>query len=789
MRCSRFLIWFTILLLPLTTTAQTPVQTVYGIVTDGESKKPLPGVLVVNINNTQLNAYTNEDGHYSIANVPVGRESFRFTFLGYEEAIVNEVMVTSGKQFQLNISMNEEAKALNEVQVTFVKDRTRAMNDFATVSSRNFSVEEAKRYAASVADPARMAQNFAGVSNNGDLENQIVVRGNSPKGILWRLEGIEIPNPNHFSELGNSGGAISMLNANTLGTTDFYTGAFPPEIGNALSGVFDLSFRNGNTERAEHTICVGTLGAEIATEGPFKKGKYASYLIDYRYSTLKLIEDYLRLQGLVPNYQDVTFKINIPTKKAGIFSMFGLGGYNTAYSDPPRDSSQWDDNRPNLKLTQKSLMGTVGIGHQYFTSSDAYIKTILSFSYDDAKKDVDTLDVTGNYAPKAVQHSAYRNSALRLSAYYNDKLDNHHTIRTGIVAQQLNYSLNENYLDFGDKTWKNVLNGNGGTQLYQAYIQWKYKKDEHLTFVSGLHGSYYALNGKYSIEPRGAATYQMNKSRLALSAGMHSKPEHISTYLFQNASLGQTTYYPNKNLDLLRAMHTVLAYDQQLTPKSRMKIELYYQYLYNIPVESDSSSGFSILNAETLFSLIDSKPLVSKGTGQNYGVDVTLEKPLSDDYYVLIAGSLFRSTYTTYSGESYRGHFDRGYQLNVVGGKEFNINRKGKTIIGLNAKVLYSGGQRESPIDTAASIAAGRAQYVQGQYFTQQLPYYFRIDASTYLKFNGKKATHSIEIDLQNVTNRMNLYYTAFDPRDGKVKRFDQTGFIPTVSYRIDFHR
>lgn len=417
------------------------------------------------------------------------------------------------------------------------------------------------------------------------------------------------------------------------------------------------------------------------------------------------------------------------------------------------------------------------------------MKTILSYSYDDAKKDVDTLDISDNYTPKAVQHSAYRNSALRLSTFYNDKLNSHHTIRTGIIAQQLNYSLNETYIDFGDKTWKNVLDGKGGTQLYQAYLQWKYKKNEHLTFVSGLHGSYYALNDKYSIEPKAAATYQMDKSRLALSAGMHSKPEHISTYLFQNASLGQVNTYPNKNLDLLRAVHTVLAYDQMLTPKSRIKIELYYQYLYKIPVESDSNSGFSILNAETLFSLIDSKPLVSKGTGQNYGVDMTLEKPLADDYYVLIAASLFRSLYTTFAGETYRGHFDRGYQLNVVGGKEFNIKHRGKTIIGVNAKVLYSGGQRESPIDTAASVVAGRAQYVQGQYFTQQLPYYFRIDAGTYLKFNRPKATHSIEIDLQNITNRMNLYYTAFDPRDNRVKRFDQTGFVPTISYRIDFHR
>jgi hypothetical protein len=355
--------------------------------------------------------------------------------------------------------------------------------------------------------------------------------------------------------------------------------------------------------------------------------------------------------------------------------------------------------------------------------------------------------------------------------------------------QQLSYSLNEEYLDFGTKQWRNVLNGSGSTQLYQAYFQWKYRRTDHWTFVSGLHGSYYALNGRYSIEPRAAATYQMRTSKVALSAGLHSKPEHISTYLFQNAASGTATYYPNKNLDLLRAFHTVLAFDQVLPFKSRMKVELYYQYLYNIPVESDSNSGFSIINAETLFSLLDTKPLSSTGTGKNYGVDITLERPLADDFYLLFTGSLFRSTYTTYSGVEYRSHYDRGYQLNAIGGKEFSLSKKGRTFLGLNAKVLYSGGQRESPIDVTASIASGRTEYVAGQYYTMQLPYYFRIDGSLYLKMNRKKATHSLEIDIQNINNRMNLYYIYYDARDQRVKTIDQAGIVPTISYRIDFHQ
>jgi len=224
-------------------------QKVRGRVVDAESKQPLVGVIVVAKSDNQLNAVTDEDGYFSISNVPVGRQSFMFQYMGYEPATASEVLVTSGKELELNMSLTESLQNLEEVTISATRQSDKALNEFATISSRSISVEETKRYAGTFADPARMAQNFMGVSNGGDMFNGIIVRGNSPKNVLWRLEGIEIPNPNHFSGLGTTGGAISMLNANVLGTSDFYTGAFPAEMGNALSGVFDMKFRNGNTEK------------------------------------------------------------------------------------------------------------------------------------------------------------------------------------------------------------------------------------------------------------------------------------------------------------------------------------------------------------------------------------------------------------------------------------------------------------------------------------------------------------------------------------------------------------
>lgn len=790
MHRSLYTLIFLITLFPLLSTAQTSAltQNIRGQVLDAESKKPIEGVVVLLMADKQKNAMTDSSGYYILQNIPVGRQSFQFIIVGYEPRTVAEVLVTSGKELELNVLLTENYTSLQEVNVSANKDRNKAMNEFATVSARSFSVEETKRFAASVSDPARMAQNFMGVSNNDDLENGIVVRGNSPKGILWRLEGIEIPNPNHFGSLSTSGGAVSMLNASMLGTSDFYTGAFPAEIGNALSGAFDLQFRNGNTARREHTFQLGTLGAEVATEGPFKMGGKASYLVNYRYSTLTLLQGYFDLGGVLPAYQDASFKLNFPTKKMGTFSVFGLWGYNIATKDPDKDSTKWTDDNPNFKLRADGMLAVGGVTHQYFVNSHAYIKTIVSASYDDGKTNVDTLNPSNNYAEIPTQKSLSSNTALRATVMYNNKINSRNTFRTGVVAQFLSFDIDENLFDRGAMVWKTLIRSNGSTQYYQAYAQWKTRVNQHIIATGGVHASYYVLNNKYSIEPRASVSYNAKKNTFTLATGLHSKPEHISTYLYSNATQGTAITYPNKNLDLLRAAHMVLGFDRPLPFKTRLKVEAYYQHLYSIPVEADSTSGFSVINAENIYSLLDTKPLVSNGTGRNYGIDMSIERPFNNGYYILATGSVFRSLYTNYKGEEYNTLFNRGYQLNVLGGKEFKLNNTGKTLLGINGKFLYSGGLRESVIDVPTSMAQRKTVYYTGQYYTIQGTPYQRVDGSMYIKFNRKRATHSIQFDAQNIFNRKNYFYSFFDRRSGIVKTVYQTGFIPNLAYRVEFH-
>ncbi len=764
-------------------------QTVRGIVTDAESKQPLPGVVVVLVSDNKKAAVTDENGYFSITGIPVGRSSFLFSYMGFEPYTASEVPVISGKELQLNVSLRESLKQLDEVTISAHKDKARPINEFATVSARSFSVEETRRYAASFADPARMVMNFPGVSNAGDGDNGIVVRGNSPKGVLWRLEGIEIPNPNHFTAQGTSGGAISMLNANTLGNSDFYTGAFVPEIGNALSGAFDLNLRNGNTERYEHTVQVGTLGVEVATEGPFQKGKKASYLFNYRYSTLALLKDFIGLGAQLPDYQDASFKLFFPTEKAGTFTVFGLGGYNKVYQNAEPDSAKWDADNTNISFDNKAMMGVAGVSHQIFIDKESYIKTIVSASYDKATTYADTLNVTDAYRKVPVENSDIRNTAYRVSLMYNRKINARNTFRAGAIGQQLAYDMNYEYFDGADKRWKDILTGDGSTQYYQAYLQLKSRLSEKLTMVAGAHGSYYALNGKYSVEPRASFSYQLTgKDKVTLASGLHSKPEHISTYMFQDGAKGQNFTYPNKNLDLLRAFHTVLGYETVLPWNLRLKVETYYQHLYSIPVAKDSIGSFSIINAESAYSLLGTNPLVSEGTGRNYGIDVSFERPFANSFYAIVAGSVYKSTYVDYMGKEYNTRFNRGHQLNIIAGKEFKLTASGKKVLGLNGKILYSGGMREPVIDVTKSVSESKTVYVPGSYFTVQNPAYFRTDIGVYYKFNTRRATHSIQLDVQNVTNRANYYFSYFDAGTGAVKQVNQLGLLPNLSYRIDFH-
>lgn len=777
------------ILLPVFSAVAQPKQTqhIRGTITDADSKRPIASA-TIRLQGGDIAAISDSLGQFFLPGVAIGRQTLLISSVGYEDRQVADIMVSSGKESFINVSLVEKLLQLQNVQVTGRRRSSRALNEFASASSRSFSVEDTRKYPVAVFDPARMAMNFPGVSANGDFGNEIVVRGNSPKGMLWRLEGIEIPSPNHFTSLGNSGGAISMLSSSTLGTSDFFTGAFPAEYGNASSGVFDLNLRNGNTHKREYAFMIGALGIEAAAEGYFKKGSQASYLINYRYSTLALLNKMIDFSGsYLPEYQDISFKINLPAKRWGTFSLFGLGGSNQSSNEPVADSSKWDEEEGNFFSVEKGKTGVAGISHQYFFNKKAYLKTTLALTYNSVFMDADTLNIEEAYKAEPILRQRTKDIASRGSIFYNFKVDARNAFRAGLVASHLRFNYAEVHYDEPSGEYVTGLNLAGNNNYLQAYAQWKYRAGNNLIFSGGLHGTYFDVNKSWSIEPRVSVQFRPdNFQTFTIAAGLHTKPEHLSTYYFQPEGAAPGTL-PNKSLALPKSIHTVLAYERLMGKGIQLKAEAYFQHLYKVGVEARENSDFSLINQASFWDLFGKEALVSSGSGMNAGVDISVEKALRNGFYMLSSGSLFTSTYTNYSGDKYNTRFNRGYQANLVGGKEWKVGRGRNRVFGINAKVLASGGLRNSPIDLEASIIAGEKVLVANRYYTDRGPVYFRTDFSVSYRINSRNLSQILMIDIQNVTNRQNLFGEYYDNESQTIKQANQMGLVPIFNYRIEF--
>ena len=772
-------------------------QNIRGTVVDKESQSPLIGAEVAVLSASELmGTVTDLDGSFKIENLPVGRQTLQISYLGYEPMTLPNLLLTSGKELVLKLELVESATTLEVATVTAKLDKTKSLNEMATVSARSFSVEETARYAGSFYDPARMASNYAGVSmgSSDDLSNEIVIRGNSPRGVMWRLEGIEIPSPNHFGSMGGSGGGISMLSSSTLSNSDFYTGAFPSEFGNALSGVFDLNMRNGNNEQREYAFMLGVLGVEAAAEGPFSQnnGK-GSYLLNFRYSTLALLDAAgLSPAGdVAPKYSDLSFKLNMPTERAGTFALFGLGGQNTISFSPEVPENETED-YDEWGFSETRHMGTIGLSHRILLSDHSYLRTVAVASTEMVLEEDYWLDPARGFGRHYDEKTNVTNNSFRFSTMYNHKVNARNTFRSGLIVSRLSLDLEH----FDDDDFENekgdgqikLFDNHGETSFLQGYSQWKHRLNEQWTLNAGFHYSHLTLNHRFSLEPRASIQWKIDgKQSLSASAGLHSKMEHLATYLFEGTFGDGTMRLPNKGLGLSKSMHSVLGYDRRLGENMRLKTEVYYQHLYDLPVENVPGSTYSIVNAFDIWDIIGAEKTSNEGTGRNYGIDLTVEKFFSDGYYFLLTGSVYKSEYTDIGGQRHPTRFDGRYSSTLLGGKEFKVGKNKKNILGFNGKFILTGGNRYTPVNLEASIRDGEQVNFDDRPFEAKAGDYARLDLGVSYRINRSKLTHTIMLDIQNVTNRQNLYSLYYDNDTQQLEKFTQTGFFPIFNYRVEF--
>ncbi|MBL7942521.1 MAG: TonB-dependent receptor [Flavobacteriales bacterium] len=806
-----------ICLCALSSASQQMSQTVRGSVLDADTRGPLTGAAVMVYKDGVLlkGATTDEDGLFRLTEIPAGRFSLRVVLTGYSNYQIDGVELTSAKELIIEILLSPIVTDMDEVVVRSAREGE-VRNEMSTISSREFSVEETDRYAGSRGDPARMASNFAGVQGADDSRNDIVIRGNSPQGVLWRMEGVDLPNPNHFNIPGTAGGPVSIINNKYLANSDFYTGAFPAEFGNCTAGVFDLRMRNGNNESSEHSAQFGFLGTELFTEGPLSKTSGASYLAGFRYSTVKMFS----LLGIdigtsaVPRYYDGVFRLSFPMKNRSNFSTWGIFGSSSVdilisdQTDPDETNLYGENDRDQYYSTGMFAWGntyTRSFGEKTFMKTSlAFTSSVVDSYHELVYRHIDT---EGNFAVDSLSPLLdYRFDEKRIAFSHavNHRFNPKWLLRAGIMADLQLWSMIDSVRIIDTSacdyySWQTRWDNSDNGWLLRSYAQIKYRPNDKFSVTGGLHASAFTLNHSYSApEPRLGFLYQWTPTfSIRGGAGIHSQLQPSYMYFYKPGApsctivpdvYDQPGYMPNRNMGLTQSIHYVLGAQKIAWEKVRVLAEVYLQDLRRVPVEINPSS-FSLVNTGAGFSRFFPGHLTNEGVARNVGAELTVERFFHHHWLALFTASVFDATYRGSDGVWRNTDFNGGYALNVLASREWPVGKNSKLITG--AKLTTAGGRWYGPADEDASNQAREVVYVDSLRNTLQFAPYFRFDVKVNFRFNRKNTSHDIGLDLVNLGNRQNVLKLTWAPDDvadtPDIREEYQLGFLPIFYYRVDF--
>ncbi|MDZ7878888.1 MAG: carboxypeptidase-like regulatory domain-containing protein [Saprospiraceae bacterium] len=785
----------TLIFLNFATTIHAQItQILRGTILDKQSESPLVGAAVqVKDFVPMLGAVTDENGNFAIKNVPTGRYTLVVSFIGYNNATLPNIVVNAGKETVLTLNLEESVTKLDAVVVSGKVEKTATNNELATISARQFNVEEVQRFSGGRGDVSRLAANFAGVAIANDSRNDIVIRGNSPTGVLWRLEGVPIPNPNHFSTLGTTGGPVSALNPNMIRNSDFMTSAFPAEYGNATAGVFDIGLRKGNREKFETTIQLGAFtGLEGMVEGPLSKkgkdGQNGAFVVAYRHSFVELAQKAGINVGTsaLPLYKDLTFNLDLAQTKLGKFSIFGLGATSSIdFLSDVVDSADVYAVK-NQDAYAASRLGVLGVRHNLIINPNTYIRTVVSGSY--SGNTYNEYRDKGNELKRHQFDANDQQMSYRVSSFINKKFSAKLTTRTGFLYQNLGLDINTR-----DRTnspdWIPVRKFDGAMNLLEAYNQTQFKPSDLVTINGGVHVQYLDINKTSAIEPRLAVNYHISpKQSLNIGYGLHTQMQPLPVFFFEEKQADGTFKNLNRDLDFTKSHHFVLGYDLKPSSDWHVKAEIYYQILRGVPVEKKLSS-FSMLNTGADFGFPQIGSLINTGEGKNAGIELTIEKFFSKGWYMLGTASLFDSKYKGSDGIERNTAFNGKYVANILAGKEIKFGKSKKNAFTFDTKFTTAGGRPFTPIDLVASKAAGREVRDWARPFSENLDNYLRWDVKLGVTMNSakRKFTQTFFLDFQNVTSRRNVFSQSYSVAQNRIYKTYQIGFFPDVLWRVQF--
>jgi hypothetical protein len=760
----RLIIFF--VAISISSLGQKLTQSFSGTVKDAWSQKPvsLANISLYADGNLVLGSVTDSTGHFLINEIELGRYRLVVSYTGYQ-SFESELLIISGKTQRMDIQLQESKTMLEEVVIS--------PSSISTPNATTIPIEKALRVPANFFDPVRMLTSYPGVVTANDQSNAIVVKGYSPNAIGWRLQGLDILNPNHLANAGTfsdkpvaNGGGVNVLSAQLLDRTNFYSGSLPVQYGNALSGIMDMTLRSGNTDKVQYTAQASLIGLDVAAEGPIDKKKKSSFVANYRYSTVGLLSQMgIDFGGEQINFQDFSFNLNVPGNGGGNLSLFGFGGLS-ANKFSAKEESEWEVEKDRYTIDFTGNVYGVGIVNQ-FKPGWASVSVGASFSGQNQER-----KSQGTPVPYPNVYRESFNSNNNLASVYIKavhKLSSSGSIESGV---RLNYTSHSLDIESVNQLYINPfapnISGKVEGLLWQPYINWAQNIGE-FSLHAGVRYVNFTYNNSSVVEPRLNLSRNWKNNSFTLSYGLTSQIQQTQNYL----------RIDNNNLSFTKSNQFSAEWRKYYKNHLSIVSSIYYHQLFDVPVYA-VNQFYSVINQ---FDDYPNEKMNNTGKGRNYGIELNVEKRYYGNMYFMISGSYYKSEYEVF--DNYLStRFDGNFTSSLLAGKEWISGNKS---FGINGRVIYTGGLRLPQIDTYTSSVVGTTVFNYSQGFPVHLPNYFRSDLRINWRKNKPNYTRIIYIDIQNLTgykNEANIYYDTFLQA---LKVRYQVGIIPVLGYRVDF--
>lgn len=776
-------------------------QTVRGTVTDAISGEKLIGA-TVKVVETETGSVVDLEGNFRI-NIPQsGRYTLETSYVGYEPNVMKEVLVAGVKEVVIDIQLRENNTELTEVVVRPRVNKEATVNPAVLTGGVMLSMEEASRFAGGYNDPARLVMSFAGISGEADGSG-LSIHGNAPERMQYRIEGVEVFTPNHFNDTWNAGyGLVSALNSNVIGNSDFFTSTFNANYNNALSGVFDVKMRTGNNAKHENILQIGTVSEELTLEGPISRKSNSSYIVNYRYGFTSLVDklNLIDTDGAHVDFQDFSAKLMFPTKRAGTFSIFGLGFYDTTWDERVNledTHSAYDASDNDAKLAQL----LAGVSHKIHLGNKWTWRTTAAYNMQHLKNDIYYYGLERSAEGFISQPLAYeepeRKYLFSIQKVNEDRLLFNTELSKQVTDRwliQLGGEYSHRFFNLAYKsvdqlyapvsTMHEYTKMKDDTGLANIFCQNLVRVSNYFSLSAGIAGNYFLLSKDFSVEPRASLKWDPDeKNSFSMGYGLHSMIEKLDAYFYRNAD-GNLA---NKDLGLTKAHHLHATYVHKLNSNLTLRMNAYYEYGFDTPVGIDGST-YCVTNRYFFYT---DEPLVSKGNTRNYGGDITLEHYMNRGFFGQTNFSLYKSQYRGVDKVWRNQLYDRGYMFKILGGKEWMI---GKNMLNVSVKYSIQGGLRYTPIDVEqmrANIAAGIIDdnpiYKDNEAFSQRFDPSGIVDLTISYKINRRHVSHTFAFEGLNILQTETPLYQRFDLGTLDV-RTDKSGLsLPNIFYRLDF--